>query len=114
MKSEQLKPIIKYILREIYEEYGDDDRVDDLRANDTRYEKVKGTVSVEFMSETYEYDYVATAEFYKGSYNGSEIETIDPVTYQGEVQLCPEFDRLPPKLQKEIENKISEDMREKL
>lgn len=114
MKPEQLKPIIKHILREIYEEFGDDDREDKLRANDTQYEKVKGTVAVEFMQETYEYDYVATAEFYKGSYNGSEIESIDPVTYQGNVQLCPEFDKLPSKLQKEIQQKISEDIRERL
>jgi hypothetical protein len=81
------------------EHYGDDDYEDEMRANDTTHEKVKGTVAYSDKStgQTYEYDYMGTVEFYKGEYHSFELDNMEKVWDES-----PDFESLSPAIQQQL------------
>lgn len=109
MRVRSDEPTSPYNPDNVSEHYGDDDYEDEMRGYDTEYTTKKGTVAYtdKISRDTFEYDYVATVELYKGHLQNIEINDVVPTSG------TPEYDSLTPDIQSTIDKMIKSDISNK-
>jgi hypothetical protein len=111
LKREHHVKNLKVFMKMANEDFGDDDVEDAGRADDTEHSIVNGVVKYidPPTGDEYEYHYKVTVEYYKGKYNGIELDDVSPTSNEGV-----DFDSLSNVIRNKLKLEIAKDVQDRI